>query len=25
VVNLDIASVEEPEEVYWIDPAHPQP
>jgi uncharacterized RmlC-like cupin family protein len=23
VVNLDIPSVEEPETVYWIDPAHP--
>jgi len=25
VVNLDIASVEKPEEVYWVDPAHPKP
>ena len=25
VVNLDIAAVEEPEEVYWFDPAHPKP
>lgn len=25
VVNLDIAAVEQPEEVYWIDPAHPRP
>jgi uncharacterized RmlC-like cupin family protein len=25
VVNLDIPSVEEPETVYWIDPAHPAP
>jgi len=25
VVNLDIPAVEEPEEVYWIDPIHPQP
>ena len=23
VVNLDIPAVEEPEEVYWIDPIHP--
>jgi uncharacterized RmlC-like cupin family protein len=25
VVNLDIPAVEEPEQVYWIDPAHPHP
>ena len=25
VVNLDILAVEEPEEVYWIDPIHPDP
>jgi uncharacterized RmlC-like cupin family protein len=25
VVNLDIPSVEQPEEVYWVDPAHPKP
>ncbi|RIK34975.1 MAG: mannose-6-phosphate isomerase [Chloroflexi bacterium] len=25
VVNLDIPAVEEPEEVYWIDPIHPAP
>lgn len=25
VVNLDIAAAEKPEEVYWIDPAHPKP
>jgi uncharacterized RmlC-like cupin family protein len=25
VVNLDIPVVEHPEQVYWIDPAHPQP
>lgn len=25
VVNLDIQSVEEPEAVYWVDPAHPAP
>lgn len=25
VVNLDIPSVEEPETVYWVDPAHPAP
>lgn len=25
VVNLDIPAVETPEEVYWIDPAHPKP
>jgi uncharacterized RmlC-like cupin family protein len=24
VVNLDIPSVEQPEEVYWVDPAHPK-
>ncbi len=24
VVNLDIPTVENPEEVYWIDPAHPK-
>src|SRR5918996_5068378 len=24
VVNLDIPAVEQPEEVYWIDPAHPK-
>jgi uncharacterized RmlC-like cupin family protein len=25
VVNLDIPVVEEPEEVYWVDPIHPKP
>ena len=25
VVNLDIEAVERPEEVYWVDPHHPQP
>jgi uncharacterized RmlC-like cupin family protein len=25
VVNLDIPVVEHPEQVYWIDPSHPQP
>jgi uncharacterized RmlC-like cupin family protein len=25
VVNLDIPAVERPEEILWIDPAHPQP
>jgi uncharacterized RmlC-like cupin family protein len=25
VVNLDIPVVEEPEEVYWVDPIHPEP
>ena len=25
VVNLDIAAVEQPEEVHWIDPGHPKP
>ncbi|HSK29219.1 MAG TPA: cupin domain-containing protein [Candidatus Limnocylindria bacterium] len=25
VVNLDIPAVNNPEEVYWIDPAHPTP
>ncbi len=25
VVNLEIESVEEPEEIYWVDPAHPPP
>lgn len=25
VVNLDIPAVEEPEEVFWIDPIHPKP
>lgn len=25
VVNLDIPSVESPEEVYWVDPTHPHP
>jgi len=25
VVNLDIPTVEEPEEVYWVDPIHPEP
>ena len=25
VVNLDIPAVEEPEEVYWVDPIHPKP
>jgi uncharacterized RmlC-like cupin family protein len=25
VVNLDIPAVEEPEEVYWVDPIHPEP
>ncbi|HEX9444702.1 MAG TPA: mannose-6-phosphate isomerase, partial [Candidatus Binatia bacterium] len=24
VVNLDIASVENPEEVAWVDPGHPK-
>jgi uncharacterized RmlC-like cupin family protein len=24
-INLDIATVEEPEPVYWIDPTHPHP
>ena len=24
-INLDIAAVEEPETVYWIDPTHPHP
>jgi len=24
VVNLDIPAVEQPEEVYWVDPAHPK-
>jgi uncharacterized RmlC-like cupin family protein len=24
VVNLDLPTVEQPEEVYWIDPAHPK-
>ncbi len=25
VVNVAIAAVEQPEQVYWVDPAHPQP
>jgi uncharacterized RmlC-like cupin family protein len=25
VVNLDIEPVEPPEDVYWVDPAHPRP
>jgi uncharacterized RmlC-like cupin family protein len=25
VVNLDIAAVENPEEVFWVDPGHPKP
>ena len=25
VVNLDIATVEEPEQLFWVDPAHPKP
>jgi len=25
VVNLDIEAVEPPEEVYWVDPHHPEP
>jgi uncharacterized RmlC-like cupin family protein len=25
VVNLDIPTVEQPEEVLWIDPTHPKP
>jgi uncharacterized RmlC-like cupin family protein len=25
VVNLDIATTDNPEQVYWIDPAHPRP
>jgi len=25
VVNLDIAVVEQPEEVFWVDPIHPKP
>ena len=25
VVNLDIQSVEGPEEIHWVDPTHPQP
>jgi uncharacterized RmlC-like cupin family protein len=25
VVNLDLEPVEEPEEVYWVDPIHPRP
>jgi uncharacterized RmlC-like cupin family protein len=25
VVNLDIPAVEQPEEIYWVDPAHPKP
>jgi len=24
-VNIDIAPVEKPEEVYWVDPTHPHP
>ena len=24
-INLDIAPVEKPEEVYWVDPTHPHP
>jgi hypothetical protein len=25
VVNLEIAPVERPESVYWVDPIHPHP
>jgi uncharacterized RmlC-like cupin family protein len=25
VVNLDIPAVENPEEIFWLDPAHPKP
>jgi uncharacterized RmlC-like cupin family protein len=25
VINLDVEPVEPPEEVYWVDPAHPHP
>jgi uncharacterized RmlC-like cupin family protein len=25
VINLDIPSVDQPEHVFWVDPAHPQP
>jgi uncharacterized RmlC-like cupin family protein len=25
VINLDIEPAEPPEEVYWVDPAHPHP
>jgi uncharacterized RmlC-like cupin family protein len=25
VVNLDIAAAESPQEVFWVDPAHPKP
>ena len=25
VVNLDIPTVEQPEEIFWIDPIHPEP
>ena len=25
VVNLDIPTVENPEEIHWVDPAHPKP
>jgi uncharacterized RmlC-like cupin family protein len=25
VVNLDIPAVEDPQEVYWVDPGHPKP
>jgi uncharacterized RmlC-like cupin family protein len=25
VVNLDIPAVEQPEDVHWVDPAHPKP
>ena len=25
VINLDIEPVEPPEEVYWVDPIHPEP
>jgi hypothetical protein len=24
VVNLDLPMAEQPEEVYWVDPAHPK-
>jgi hypothetical protein len=25
VVNLDLPTVEQPEQIYWIDPVHPKP
>jgi len=25
VVNLDIAGAEQPEEIHWVDDAHPKP